>query len=449
MKTTVKLILKGLILLFIISGKQENCNAQLSAKTKDNSSYDLLWKKIDNLCLKEEGKVIAWRRDIHQNPELGNREFRTAKLIAEHLEKLGLEVKTEVAHTGVVGILKGKYEGPVIALRADMDALPIKELVDLPFASKVKTIYNGQEVSVMHACGHDAHVAILMGVAEVLSQIKNELHGTVKFIFQPAEDSKNDGEEGGAEMMIKEGVLENPKVDAIFGLHVVPYPASTLSYRTGGIFAAVDNFNITVKGKQAHGAFPWTGIDAIPISAQIILGIQTIVSRQIDLTEAPALISIGTIHGGIQQNIVSGEVEMKGTIRTFSEPMKKDIQERIKRIANSIAESAGATADVAFYTAGAPVVNNDPELTGKMSTTLTKVAVNTGIFITRPITVGDDFSFYTQQIPGMYFLLGVAPKGENPAKIINHSPFFMIDESALIKGIEAFSHITADYLMKK
>lgn len=419
----------------------------MSEKTKDNSSYDLLWKKIDNLCLKEEVKVIAWRRDIHQNPELGNREFRTAKLIAEHLEKLGLDVQAGVAHTGVVGILKGKYEGPVVALRADMDALPIKELVVLPYTSKVKTNYNGQEVSVMHACGHDAHVAILMGVAEVLSHIKNELHGTIKSIFQPAENSKPEGEEGGAELMIKEGVLENPKVDVIFGLHVVPYPASTLSYRTGGIFAAVDNFNITVKGRQTHGALPWTGIDAIPISAQIILGLQTIVSRQIDLTEAPVIISIGTIHSGIQQNIVSGEVEMKGTIRTFSLSMQKDIQERIKRTANTIAEGAGAIANVSFY-AGVPVVNNDPELTGKMSATLNKVAVNTGISITRPITVGDDFSLYTQQIPGLYFLLGIAPKGEDPAKIINHSPFFVVDESALIKGVEALSHITADYLMK-
>ncbi len=445
MKTSLFSYVKMFLLIILVSNTTETyCQAPVHKKKQNTSEKN--WKKIDELCLKVEPKVIAWREDIHQNPELGNREFRTSELIAEHLEKLGIEVQKGVAHTGVVGILRGKKEGPVIALRADMDALPVRELVDLPFASKVTAEYNGKEVPVMHACGHDAHVAILMGVAEVLSQVRNELSGTVKFIFQPAEDSKPDGEEGGAEMMIKEGVLENPKPDAIFGLHVVPYPSSTLSYRTGGIFAGVDNFDIIIKGKQTHGALPWTGIDAIPVSAQIILGIQTIVSRQIDLTEVPAFISIGTIHGGTQRNILSGEVEMNGTIRTFSEPMKKDIQERIKRTAASIAESAGATAESMFYSGGAPVVYNDPDLTMKMVTTLNKVGEQSGIFITRPITVGDDFSFYTQKIPGTYFLLGVAPKSENPAKIINHSPFFRIDESALIKGVEVFSHLTFDFL---
>jgi amidohydrolase len=439
---------KGMFCLFVLAGYPLHFNAQSVGINGEDTCRGLAWQRIDDLCLKVSDKVITWRRDFHQNPELGNREFRTSKTIAEHLGKLGLEVHAGIAHTGVIGILRGKSDGPVIALRADMDALPVKELTDLPFASKVTASYNGKEVPVMHACGHDAHTAILMGVAEVLSQVRNELPGTVKFIFQPAEDSKPENEEGGAEFMIKEGVLENPKVEAIFALHVTPYPASTLSYRSGGIFAAVDNFNISVKGRQTHGAMPWTGIDAIPVSAQIVLGLQTIVSRQIDLTEEPAFISIGTIHGGTQRNILSGEVEMQGTLRTFSASRQKDIQDRIKRTANSIAESSGATADVSFYI-GVPVVYNDPKLTGLMTATLNKVAQNTGIFVTRPITVGDDFSCYTRQTPGMYFLLGVAPEGADPAKIVNHSPFFMVDESALVKGVEALSHLSVDYLSKK
>jgi len=442
----LRLLIIKLFLITLIIIKTTDSDGQVATERNGTGKYSDQWGKIDELCLKVQDKVIAWRRDIHQNPELGNREFRTSKLIADHLKKLGMEVQTGVAHTGVVGILKGKSEGPVIALRADMDALPVKEMVDLPFASKVIADVNGQQVPVMHACGHDAHVAILMGVAEVLSKVRNELSGTVKFIFQPAEDSNPDGIEGGAPLMIKEGVLENPKVDAILGLHVVPYPASTISYRPGGIFAAVDNFNITVKGRQTHGALPWTGIDVIPISAQIVLGLQTIISRQIDLTEAPAFLSIGTIHGGTQVNILAGEVKLEGTIRTFSQAMKKDIQERITRTANNIAESAGATADVSFIP-GVPVVYNDPALTEILTGTLTKVASDNGISIARPITVGDDFAFYTENLPGMYFLLGITPKGVDPYKAINHSPFFVIDESALIKGVEALSHMSVDFLV--
>lgn len=444
MKLSGNFIINLAFVYFLISEVSE-CNAQVLNRSRGYTSNEPLWEKIDKLCMKSESRVIAWRRDIHQNPELGNREFRTSKLIAEHLKKLGIEVQTGVAHTGVVGILKGKSEGPVIALRADMDALPVKEMVDLPFASKVLTDYNGKQVPVMHACGHDAHVAILMGVAEVLSQVRNDLSGTVKFIFQPAEDSNPNGEEGGAPLMIKEGVLENPKVNAILGLHVVPYPASAIGYRAGGIFAAVDNFNITVIGRQTHGALPWTGIDAITISAQIVLGLQTIISRQIDLTEAPAFLTIGTIHGGTQVNILSGEVKLEGTVRTFSPTMKKEIQERIRQTAVNIAESAGATADV-FFIPGVPVVYNDPVLTDMMSGTLTKVAAGTGISVARPITVGDDFAFYTQNLPGMYFLLGILPEGVDPYKSINHSPFFVIDESALIKGVEAMSQMACTYL---
>lgn len=421
------------------------CCGQTTGGSIRTASNDKSWKKIDELCMKEAEKVIAWRRDIHQNPELGNREFRTSKLVAEHLQKLGIEVQTGIAHTGVVGILKGKSGGHVIALRADMDALPVRELTDVPFASKVTASYNGQVVPVMHACGHDAHVAILMGVAEVLSEVQDRLHGTVKFIFQPAEDSKPDNEDGGAELMIKEGVLEDPAVDAIIGLHVVPYPVSTIKYKPGGIFAGVDNFEITVKGKQVHGALPWAGIDPITVSAQIISGLQTIVSRQIDITEAPALLTIGTIHGGVQQNIVPGEVVMKGTIRTFSKNSREQIFDKIMRMSGKIAEASGATAEVSFFK-GVPVVNNDPDLTRMMAGILGKVARDNGISLATPITVGDDFSLYAEKIPGFYFLLGVVPEGADPARIINHSPFFDIDEHALFTGIKALSHIITEYL---
>lgn len=436
-------LVRTTVILFLSLFVQDN-QAQKVAGNRNIASFDRDWKKIDDLCLQVENKVIAWRQDIHQNPELGNREFRTSKIIAEHLEKLGLEVKTGVAHTGVVAILRGNSEGPVIAVRADMDALPLKELTDVPFASKATAMYNGQEVPVMHACGHDAHVAILMGVAEVLSQIRNDVHGTIKFIFQPAEDSKPADEFGGAEMMIQEEVLENPHVEAIFGLHVAPYPASTISYRSGGLFAAVDNFSITVKGRQAHGAMPWTGIDAIPVSAQIVMGLQTIIGRQIDLTEAPAVITVGTINGGVQQNILAGEVVMKGTFRTFSPSARDKIMEKIKQTAVNIAETAGATAEISFTT-GVPVVYNDAELTQKMNATLLKVAGSSGLFITNPITVGDDFSAFTQKIPGFYFLLGILPKGADPYKSINHSPFFKVDDTALLKGVEALSHMLVDY----
>jgi amidohydrolase len=441
----IRIFYLSLPFLCLFISIETGCKAQSPVLKQKYTYGEPLWKKVNNLCIEEENKVVAWRRDIHQNPELGNREFRTSKLIAEHLRNLGLEVQTGVAHTGVVGILKGKKEGKCIALRADMDALPVKEMVDLPYASRVMDEVNGKQVPVMHACGHDAHVAILMGVAEVLSQVRDNLTGTVKFIFQPAEDSNPDGLEAGAALMVKEGVLENPKVDAILGLHVVPYAASTISYRPGGIFAAVDNFNITVKGRQSHGALPWTGIDAIPVSAQIVLGLQTIISRQIDLTEAPAFLSIGTIHGGTQVNILSGEVKLEGTIRSFSETMKKDIQERIRQTASNIAESAGATAEISFIP-GVPVVYNDSRLTEMLIPTLTKVAEGTGISVARPITVGDDFAFFTQNLPGMYFLLGILPKDADPYKSVNHSPFFVIDESALIKGVEALSHMTINYL---
>jgi len=310
-----------------------------------------LWAKIDQLSSEVESKCITWRRDIHQNPELGNREFRTSKLVAEHLQSLGIEVKTGIAHTGVVGILRGKKDAPVVALRADMDALPVTEAVDIPFASKVKAQYEGREVGVMHACGHDAHTAMLMAVAEVLSKIRDQLPGTVKFIFQPAEEGAPRGEEGGARLMVKEGVLESPKPDAIFGLHVGPFPVGGLGaiwYRPGGYMASSDSLEIVIKGRQTHGAYPWLGIDPIVAASQVVLGLQTIVSRQTDLTATPAIVTIGSIQGGIRSNIIPEKVEMKGTVRAFDSKIQKEIHERIQKTVKMIAESAGAGAEVAI-----------------------------------------------------------------------------------------------------
>src|SRR5262245_23316725 len=310
-------------------------------------------------------KVVTWRRDIHQHPELSNREERTGKLVAAHLKSLGLDVKENVARTGVVAILRGGRPGPVVALRADMDALPVTEMVDLPFKSTVKSTYNGQEVGVMHACGHDSHVAMLMGVAEVLTGLKAQIPGTIKFIFQPAEEGAPPGETGGAGDMITEGVLDNPKVDAIFGLHVMPEETGTLAYRAGGLMASSDNLRIVVRGKQTHGAVPWGGVDPVAVSAQIVTGLQTIVSRQIDITNAPAIVTIGRISGGIRFNIIPDSVIMEGTIRALDPQMQKDIHARIKRTAELIAQSAGATAAVTIDI-GNPVTFNDPALTEQM-----------------------------------------------------------------------------------
>ncbi len=415
----------------------------------DEEDESVLWAKIDKLCSSVETKVITWRRDIHQHPELANREFRTAKLVADHLRGLGFEVKTEVAHTGVVGLLRGKKAEPVIALRADMDALPVKELVDLPFASKVRTNYNGQEVPVMHACGHDAHTAILMGVAEVLAGVKDQIPGTVKFIFQPAEESHPEGEEGGAALMIKEGALENPVPAAIFGLHVGPFAHGLIGYKPGSMMAGVNSFKLTVQGSQTHGAVPWAGVDPITVTAQIILGLQTIVSRQIDITAAPAIVTVGSIHGGVQGNIIPAEVTMTGTIRSFGPEVRKDILKRVRKTAIQIAESAGAKA-VVQISEGTPVLVNDPKLTQKMVPVLERVAGKGKVAVIPLITGGEDFAFYQQQVPGLFFFLGINPEGADPRKAApNHSPYFYIDESALIVGIRAMSHLAVDYLINQ
>lgn len=395
----------------------------------------------DPLVGKVEDKVVSWRRDIHQHPELGNREFRTAKLIADHLRSLGMEVETGIAHTGVVGILRGQAESPVVALRADMDALPVKEMVDLPFASEAKGTYMGKEVDVMHACGHDNHVAILMGAAEVLAGMRDQIPGTIKFIFQPAEEGAPPGEEGGAELMVRQGVMKD--VDAIFGLHVGPAPLGTIAYRPGQFMASSDRFQITVDGKQTHGAVPWGGVDPVVVSSQIVLGLQTIISRQLDATLTPSIISVGRISGGVRNNIIPSQVEMEGTVRTFDEKTRADIHRRIEHTATSIAESAGANASV-HIDHGYPVTANDAELTRMMAPTLKRVARNNIAVETSRVTTAEDFSYYQLEVPGLFFFLGVAdPKDQNPAP--NHSPYFYADERALPIGVRAMTHLALDY----
>ena len=387
--------------------------------------------------------VVAWRRDFHEHPELSNQEFRTAKIVADHLRSLGMEVETEVAHTGVVGTLRGG-DGPVVALRADMDALPVTELVDLPFASKAKGIYQGREVGVMHACGHDNHVAILMGVAEVLAGMGNELPGTVKFIFQPAEEGTPDGSVGGAELMLMEGAFENPRPDVVFGLHVFPFPAGTIATRPGGLMASSDRHQITIKGKQTHGAVPWAGVDPIVTASQVVLGLQTIVSRQLDATLTPSIVTVGRIEGGVRNNIIPESVELEGTIRTFDAATRTDIHKRIRRTAENIAEAAGATADVVIDQ-GYGVTRNDPTLYRQMAPTLEVVAGDRFIEATQT-TTAEDFSYFANEVPGLFLFLGVAP--DDPSLIHpNHSPRFYADERALPVGVEALTSMTLDYMM--
>lgn len=398
-------------------------------------------------------KVINWRRDFHEHPELGNQEKRTAAIIAKHLQDLGIEVKTGVAKTGVVGVLKGGKPGPVVALRADMDALPVTERVPLPFASKVKTTYNDQEVGVMHACGHDSHVAILMGVAEILSAMKKDLAGTVKFIFQPAEEGAPVGEEGGAELMVKEGVLQNPKVDVIFGLHINSQtPVGQLTYRPGGTMAAVNDMKITVTGKQAHGAYPWSSVDPVVVAAQIVNNLQTIVSRNLNITENPGVVTIGSIHGGVRSNIIPEKVEMLGTVRNFTAADEAMFIDRIKTIATKTAEAAGAKAEVLIpYSAHYPVTFNDVELTEKMLPSLQNTAGAVNVKLKPPVTGAEDFSFYQEKVPGLFFFLGAMPKGQDPLKApSHHTPDFFIDESSFNLGVKALCNLTLDYMgMKK
>ncbi|WP_063704774.1 MULTISPECIES: amidohydrolase [Pseudoalteromonas] len=391
-------------------------------------------------------KVIKWRRHLHQNPELSNREFETAKYVTKHLRSLGLEVQTGVAHTGVVAKLKGGKKGPLIALRADMDALPVKEQVDLPFASTQTTEYKGNTVGVMHACGHDNHVAILMAAAESLVKIKEELAGDILFVFQPAEEGAPDGEEGGAELMLKEGLFKE-KPEAVFGLHVTSsLNTGQIGFREGPLMASADKFTITVKGRQTHGSRPWNGVDPIVASSQIIMATQTIASRQVDVTKAPSVVSFGAINGGVRNNIIPDQVEMVGTIRTFDQEMRADIKKRLAKTAEMVAESGGAEAHV-HIDHGYPVTVNDVELTKKMTPTLAGVVGKENLITTPLITGAEDFSYYALETPGMFFFLGVTPKGQDAVTApSNHSPHFFADEKALQLGVNAMTQLVVDYL---
>jgi amidohydrolase len=413
------------------------------------AQQDPMRSTADRLVQQVEPKVISWRRDFHQHPELGNRETRTAKIIADHLRSLGIEVQTGVAHTGVVGLLKGGKPGPVVALRADMDGLPVTERVPLPFASKVKTQYDGSEVGVMHACGHDTHVSMLMGVAEVLAAMKKDLKGSVKFIFQPAEEGVPKGEEGGAELMVKQGVLENPKVDVIFGLHInAQTEVGKITYRPGGTMAAVSDMRILVKGRQAHGAYPWSSVDPIVVSSQIINSLQTIVSRNVNVTENPAVVTIGSIHGGVRSNIIPEQVDMRGTIRTLSREDEQLVHRRIREIVVKTAEAAGAEAVVDIpYASRYPVTYNDPALTERMLSSLQRSAGKENVSLKPPVTGAEDFSFYQEKVPGLFFFLGGMPKGKDPVTTpSHHTPDFFIDESGLKLGVTSMVNLTLDYM---
>ncbi|OOQ60473.1 amidohydrolase [Mucilaginibacter pedocola] len=420
----------------------------LAASAQNNSSNKIISNKADAL----KDKIIAWRRDFHEHPELGNREVRTADIIAKHLKSLGIEVQTGVATTGVVGILKGGKPGPVVGLRADMDALPVTERVNIPFASKVKAQYNGNEVGVMHACGHDSHMAIMMAVAEVLAGMKKDLHGTVKFLFQPAEEGAPAGEKGGAEQMIAEGALENPKVDVVFGLHINSQTeVGKIVYRPGGTMAGVSDMQITVKGRSAHGAYPWSSIDPVVVSAQIISSLQSIVSRNVNVTENPAVVTVGVIQGGSRFNIIPESVKMQGTIRYFTEYDEKLVTDNVRRIATKTAEAYGATAEVLIpYSNHYPVTFNDVDLTAKMLPSLQAAAGKENVLLRPPVTGAEDFSFFQQKVPGLFFFLGGMPKGGSPLTApSHHTPDFYLDESGFTLGVKALCDLTLDYMAGK
>ena len=414
-----------------------------TALAQDSARSD----RIRESALAIEQKVIEWRRDIHQHPELSNREFRTAEKVAEHLRSLGIEVRTGVAHTGVVGVLQGRQQKPVVALRADMDALPVTERVDLPFASKVRSTYNDQDVGVMHACGHDTHVAILMGAAEILAAMRDELPGTIVFLFQPAEEGPPVGEEGGAEMMVREGALSNPPVDAVFGLHITQgWSVGEVAFRPMGMMASAQRFDVTVTGRQTHAARPWAGVDPIVVASQMVLGLQTIVSRQVDSTLAPAVITVGTFHGGVRNNIIPDDVKLSGTIRTFDPDMKEQIHKKMERTIQGIAESAGATAELSI-SAGVPVTFNDPQLTEEMRGTLERLYGADNVHDAPRVTGAEDFSVFQQQVPGFFFFIGGRPPHVPQTEAIpNHSPLFYIDEDALVLGVRAMTNVAFDYL---
>ena len=392
-------------------------------------------------------KVVAWRRDIHANPELSNREFRTSALVAQHLRSLGIEVQTGVAHTGVIGLLKGGKPGPVIALRADMDALPVVEKTGLPYASTVRGEYQGRDVGVMHACGHDTHVAILMGAAEVLAAVRDELPGTVKFLFQPAEEGAPKGENGGAKMMIEEGALLNPRVDAVVGLHISQSDVvGRASFRPLGLMASAQRFDVEISGSQTHGARPWAGVDPIVAGAQIVNGLQTIASRQIDITQHPVVVTVGQFEAGVRNNIVPETARLSGTIRTFDPNVRGQVHEKIQRIVTQVAASQGATATVDIDP-GVPVTYNHAGLTEQLQGTLAAVYGSDNLIVPPPITGAEDFSFFQEQVPGFFFFIGGRPVDVPVSEAIpNHSPYFYVDEGALPLGVHAMSRLAVDYL---
>ncbi len=411
--------------------------------SKENNIY----KKIESLSEKIENEVIKWRHHIHQNPELSNREYNTAKYVAAHLKKLGLEVTENVAYTGVVAVLNGGKPGKTVALRADMDALPVTERVNIPFASKVKTIYKDTEVGVMHACGHDTHVAILMGVASVLTELKKEIKGKVKFVFQPAEEGPPEGEEGGAELMVKEGVLKNPDVDAIFGLHINSFlEVNKIGYKPGGTLASATSFEIKIKGKQAHGSAPWSGADPIVAGAQIINNLQTIVSRNLDLTNEAAVVTIGRFESGIRSNIIPESAYMEGTIRALDYDMRDKIYDRLGEIVINTAKSNGVEAELILGNPY-PITFNDLKLTNVMKNTLIRVAGKENVILSRASTGAEDFSYFANEVPGLFYRLGGMPKENHPNKgYSHHTPDFYVDDEGLLLGIKTMANLAIDYL---
>jgi amidohydrolase len=395
-----------------------------------------------------EPRVVAWRRDLHQNPELGNREVRTAKVVADHLRKLGLDsVREKVAHTGVVGVLKGGLPGPVVALRADMDALPVAEETDVPFKSTVRTEWNGQQCGVMHACGHDAHTAILMGVAEVLAGMREKIPGTVKFVFQPAEETPPVGEEGGAKMMVEQGALKNPDVGAIFGLHVTSiFPTGQIGYRSGALMASADKFQVFVRGTQTHAAMPWRGIDPIVVGSQIVLGLQTIVSRRMNITQEPSVVTVGMFQGGVRNNIIPDEVKMEGTIRAFDEGQREEIHGHVKKISEMIAQAGGANARVHIHR-GYPVTVNHAELTEWSVPTLARMAGDSNVGVIDKVCGAEDFAYFQKEVPGFFYFMGCTPRDRDAGTAApNHSPRFFVDEACLKLGVKTLSALALDWL---
>jgi amidohydrolase len=404
---------------------------------------------IDDRIMAIEPMAIKWRHVLHENPELSNREYNTSRFVADKLREFGLEVTTGIAHTGVVGILKGGKPGPVIALRADMDGLPVKERVPLEWASVASGEFNGEEVPVMHACGHDVHMSIMLGTAKVLSGMREQLSGTIKFIFQPAEEGAPDGEDGGAALMVKEGVLQNPDVEVIFGLHIkAEFEVGEIHYKPEGFMAAVNSFKVKVKGKQTHGSQPWTGIDPIVTSSLIIDGLQTVVSRRAELTQAPAVVSVGAIHGGVRSNIIPEEVEFTGTIRTLDYGMREKILKDIENTIIKIAESQGATAEVSIDK-GYPITFNDPKLTAEMLPTFKEAAGAENVHLVKPWTGAEDFAFYQQEVPGLFFFLGGTPRGKLDQAFPHHTPDFFVADESMKTGIRTFCYLVIDYAASK